>query len=49
VNYDDELNSLSFLNVLVALILFLESNGDQSISVKILKSLLEHYNILNTN
>ncbi len=46
MNGDDELNPSSFVEVLVALVLFSEKNGDQSISIKILKSLLEHYNIL---
>ena len=44
---DDDLNLSSFLNVLIALILFFESNNDQLIPVKTLRALLDHYNITN--
>ncbi|WP_165866043.1 hypothetical protein [Lucifera butyrica] len=43
---NDELSAAAFLNVLVALILFFEINGEKMVPVKTLKSLLEHYNIL---
>jgi hypothetical protein len=43
---DEDLNSSAFLNVLVALILFYETNQDILIPVKLIKSLLQHYNIL---
>lgn len=43
---DEDLNSSAFLNVLVALILFYETNQDILIPVKLIKNLLQHYNIL---
>lgn len=40
---------LTVVDVVVALVLFCEENGDRAIPVKTMKSLLEHYNILDTD
>ena len=45
MNDDDVLSHSPFVDVIVALVLFCEENGDQAIPIKQLKSLLDHYNI----
>lgn len=44
---DDLLGPAAFLKVLVTLIVFFESNGDESIPITTLRTLLNHYDISN--
>lgn len=43
---EDDLNSAAFLKVLVALIVFYEANQDLLIPVRLIKGLLQHYDLL---
>lgn len=43
---NDDLSLEAFLNVLIALVLFFESNQDLQIPVKLIKALLQHYNLV---